>query len=284
VITLVSALGDAGKITLWDAHIVAAGDRGAELFYDVPNVSIRVSGGWHGEGTRLHLFGVGPWRAPGANMNHFAKESQIDIMAAAAGLDPVELRLANMSDPRMRRVLQAAAKSYGWKPRAAPGGNGRGRGVACGIDAGSYVALMADVKVDRTTGAVQVERVVAAQDMGVVVSPEGAKMQMEGCVTQGLGYTLTEELRFDGGTILDHNFDSYQLPRFSWLPQIETVLVPNDELAPQGGGEPAIVPMGAVVANAVFDATGVRFDRLPMTRERVRAALAKAKETPTTSS
>jgi nicotinate dehydrogenase subunit B len=275
VVTLASALDGAGRITLWDSHIVAAGDRGAELFYDVPNVSIKVSGGWHGEGTSLHLFGVGPWRAPGANMNVFAKESQVDIMAAAAGLDPVELRLANMSDERMLRVLQAAAKAYRWKPRAAPAANGRGRGVACGIDAGSYVALIADVAVDREKGAIKVERVVAAQDMGVVVSPVGAAMQMEGCITQGLGYTLTEELRFAGGEILDRNFDSYQLPRFSWLPKIETVLVPNDEVAPQGGGEPAIVPMGAVIANAVFDATGVRFFRLPLTAERVRAALAK---------
>ena len=149
--------------------------------------------------------------------------------------------------------------------------------MACGIDAGSYVALIADVAVDRATGAVRVERVVAAQEMGVVVNPDGAEMQMEGCVTLGLGYALTEELRFRGGEILDRNFDTYHLPRFSWVPRIETVLVRNDELAPQGGGEPAIVPMGGVIANAVFDATGVRFFRLPLTAERVRAALLPAK-------
>jgi len=111
--------------------------------------------------------------------------------------------------------------------------------------------------------------------MGVVVNPEGAKMQMEGCITQGLGYALTEELRFRGGEILDRNFDTYALPRFSWLPRIDTVLVKNDALDPQGGGEPAIVPMGGAIANAVFDATGVRFYRLPLTAARVRAALAK---------
>jgi nicotinate dehydrogenase subunit B len=277
-VELATALDGAGKITLWDYHVIAAGDRGAELFYDTPNVSIRVSGAWRGEGTDLHLFGVGPWRAPGANMNIFAKESQVDIMASAARIDPVELRLRNMTDERMRRVLQAAAEAYGWKPRVAPAATGRGRGVACAIDAGSYVTLMADVTVDREKGTVKVERVVAAQEMGVVVNPEGAKMQMEGCVTQGLGYALSEELRFRGGEILDRNFDTYQLPRFSWVPRIETVLVRNDELAPQGGGEPAIVPTGAVIANAVFDATGVRFYRLPMTAERVRAALATAKE------
>jgi nicotinate dehydrogenase subunit B len=134
------------------------------------------------------------------------------------------------------------------------------------------------VKVDAVQGAVQVERVVCAQDMGLVVNPDGAKMQMEGCVTMGLGYTFAEEVRFRGGEILDRNFDTYNLPRFSWLPHIETVLVRNDALAPQGGGEPAIVPVGAVMANAVFDASGVRLSRLPMTAGRIREAIRAARE------
>jgi isoquinoline 1-oxidoreductase len=278
LVKLHSALDASAKISLWDYHSIAAGGRGAELFYDVPNVSIRTSGSWMGGGGGMHLFSVGPWRGPGANMNIFAKESQVDIMAAHAGVDPVELRLANMSDERMRAVLQASANAYGWKPRPRPARGGRGRGVSCGIDAGTYVALIADVEVDLERGTIQVERVVAAQDMGVVVNPDGARMQMEGCITQGLGYCLTEELRFAGGEILDLSFDTYELPRFSWLPEIETVLVKNDELAPQGGGEPAIVPMGGAVANAVFDATGVRYYRLPLTPERVRAGLAKQRE------
>ncbi len=273
VVTLVSAVDRAGAMTAWDYHVFAAGDRGTDLFYDVPNARIRVSGSWHGGGTGLHPFGTGPWRAPGANMNVFAKESQIDLMAAAIGADPVEFRLRNTSDTRMLGVIRAAAKAYGWKPGAAPRRTGRGRGVACGIDAGTYVALIADVTVDRATGAIAVDRVVAAQEMGVVVNPEGATMQMEGCITMGLGYPLTEELRFEGGRILDTNFDTYELPRFSWVPRIETVLVRNDAVAPQGGGEPAIVPMGAVIANAVFDATGARLYRLPITPARLLAAL-----------
>ena len=123
----------------------------------------------------------------------------------------------------------------------------------------------------------RVERVVCAQDMGVVVNPDGATMQVEGCITMGLGYVLTEELQFRGGQVLDDNFDTYEIPRFSWLPKIETVLVKNDALAPQGGGEPAIVPMGAAIANAVFDATGTRLFRLPMTPARVKAALEQGK-------
>jgi CO/xanthine dehydrogenase Mo-binding subunit len=206
-------------------------------------------------------------------MNVFARESHIDIMAAEAKLDPVEFRLRNMGDERMRRVLQEAAKAFGWKPAAAP--SRRGWGVACGVDSGSCAVLAVEVKVDPATGAVRVERVVCAQDMGVVVNPEGATMQVEGCITMGLGYVLREEVRIRDGKVLDENFDTYEIPRFSWLPRIETVLVKNDALTPQGGGEPAIVPMGAAVANAVFDATGARLFRLPLTPARVKAAIEK---------
>jgi CO/xanthine dehydrogenase Mo-binding subunit len=141
------------------------------------------------------------------------------------------------------------------------------------MDAGTYCAMAAEVAVDRKTGEIRVKRVVAAQDMGLVINPDGAKMQMEGCITMGLGYVLTEELNFKGGEILDQNFATYELPRFSMLPKIETILISNDDLAPQGGGEPAIVPMGAVIANAVFDAIGVRMYRLPMTPARVLVAI-----------
>jgi CO/xanthine dehydrogenase Mo-binding subunit len=219
----------------------------------------------------VHLFATGPWRAPGANLNVFARESQIDIMAAKAGTDPLEFRLSNTSDVRMRSVLQAAATRFGW--RRAVGVSGRGHGIACGIDAGTYVALFAEVEADKGSGNVKVKRLVCAQDMGQVINPDGARMQMEGCITMGLGYALSETLRFKGGEILDRNFDTYELPRFSGLPEIEALLVKNDALAPQGGGEPAIVPVGAAIANAICDATGARVFRMPMTPEQVKKAL-----------
>jgi CO/xanthine dehydrogenase Mo-binding subunit len=138
---------------------------------------------------------------------------------------------------------------------------------------------MAEVEVDTKTGGVRVERIVCAQDTGEVINPEGVRMQIEGCLTMGLGYCLTEEIRFKDGRILDENFDTYEIPRFSWLPKIETVLVDNPEMAPQGCGEPAITTMGAVIANAVFDAAGVRMFTLPMTRARIREALKGLKAT-----
>jgi CO/xanthine dehydrogenase Mo-binding subunit len=134
---------------------------------------------------------------------------------------------------------------------------------------------MAEVAVDKSTGSIRVKRVVCAQEMGLCVNPEGAKLQMEGASTMGLGYALSEEVRFQGGEILDSNFDTYSIPRFSWLPEIETVILDAKASPCQGGGEPPIICMGAVIANAVFDATGARLLQLPMTPERVKDALSR---------
>ena len=274
VINIRAGLTAAKKIAFWDYEVIAAGNRGVEQFYDIPHHRTVVRGGWQANPPGMHPFAIGPWRAPGANANCFGRESHIDQLAAAAKQDPVAFRLANLTDARMRRVLEAAAAKFGWRGGAAsPRKAGTGYGVACGIDAGTYVAGIAEVAVDRPTGTVRVLRVVVAQDMGVVVNPEGAMQQLEGCVTQGLGYCLSEEVRFRNGEILDKNLTSYQLPKFSWVPKIEGVLIDNPELPAQGGGEPAIILMGAMVANAVFDATGTRMTQLPLTPLRVKAAL-----------
>jgi CO/xanthine dehydrogenase Mo-binding subunit len=170
-------------------------------------------------------------------------------------------------------VLKAAAKKFSWRSSKTP--SGAGYGIACGIDAGTYVALMAEVDADKGSGKVQVKRIVCAQDMGFVVNPEGATIQMEGCITMGLGYALAEEIRFKNGEIFDLNFDTYDIPRFSWLPEIETVLLENENMAPQGGGEPAIICMGGVIATAIYDATGAKLLQLPMTPARVKEALTR---------
>ena len=259
-----------GKLNYWDYHVYFAGERGSKQFYDIPNHSTSVHGsGWGGG---AHPFATGAWRAPGNNTNTFARESQISIMAHEAGIDQVEFRLQNLTDKIMKRVLKAAADKFGWQPAKS---NGKGYGVACGIDAGTSVAAIAEVEVVKNNGNVKVNRVVCAQDMGLVINPEGATIQMEGCITMGLGYTLSEDIHFKNGEILDVNFDTYTIPHFSWLPKIETVLIDNKEAAPQGGGEPAIVTMGAVVANAIFDAIGVRVFQLPMNPERVLEAIKK---------
>ena len=271
VINIRAGLDASKRIVSWDSEIIGAGSRGAAMFYAVPNHRTMTKGSWSGNQGGMHPFAVGPWRAPGANANVWARESHIDTLAAAAKMDPLEFRLLNLDNPRMKRVLEACAKLFNWTPKAAP--SGRGVGLACGEDAGTYVASMAEVKVDAATGAIRVLRVACAQDMGVVVNPEGARQQMEGCIMMGLGYTLAEEVRFRNGEVIDRNFGGYGVPKFSWMPKIETLILDSPDLPAQGGGEPAIVVMGAVVANAVFDATGARITQLPMTPARVKAAL-----------
>ncbi|PTX96506.1 molybdopterin cofactor-binding domain-containing protein [Opitutus sp. ER46] len=270
VVRIDSGLDAAGNVAFWDYEVRFAGDRGAAHFYSFANHRTTSVGNFSGP-AGVHPFRVGAWRAPGCNTNSFARELHLNRLAALAGVDQVEFRFRHLTDPRMIRVLKAAAEKANWQPAKGP--SGRGFGVALGIDSGSYVATIAEVAVDRATGAVQVKRVVCAQEMGVVVNPQGATIQMEGCIMMGLGYALTEEVRFDAGAVQDTNFDGYTIPRFSWMPKIETLIVPADDIPAQGGGEPAIIVMGGALANAVHDATGVEIDRLPMTRERISAAI-----------
>ena len=274
VVKMVSSIDREGRISLWDYSVYAAGEWGASASYDIANARIRSIG-------RASLYGatgeapVHPFAdhggGPGASMNVFATESQIDMMAAAAAIDPLECRLKNLTDARMRWVLLAAAGAFGWTAAAGP--SGRGYGIACVIDAGTYVATMAEVKVDRSTGKVNVLRVVSEQDMGVVVNPEGAKMQIEGGITMGLGYTMTEELCLKGGEILDSNTST--LTRFpASASSLESRRFSSRTTTSATRGQrPSITTTGAVIANAAFNAIGMRAFRLPMTAERVRMAI-----------
>lgn len=276
VVKVKSGIDSEGKILLWDYHVYLAGTRGADAIYDVPNQRI-TSYSEERDRYPVHPFGTGAWRAPNNNTNTFARETQIDIMAASAGIDPLEFRLKNLKDEKMIGVLKAVADKFGYVPGKTP--SGRGIGISCGTDAGTWVAHMAEVKVSERTGRVKVLRLVCAQDMGLCVNPQGALLQMEGCLTMGLGYTLTEEVKYDGGNIRDRNFDSYQIPRFSWLPKLECVIMDRKDQPPQGGGEPAIIGVGAAVGNAIFDATGARLYRVPFTPENVINAIRKAQDT-----
>jgi nicotinate dehydrogenase subunit B len=272
-----AGLDAAGKIVLWDYHNYHAGSRSSQPVYDIPHKRVLSYGGGFGGGgqggVRAHPFGTGAWRGPGSNTNIFATESHVDILAEAAGLDPLAFRLKNLANDRMKRVVDAAAARFGHAFAKAP--TGRGYGVAITDYLNTYVATMAEVEVDKAKGAVRALRVVCAQDTGEVINPEGARMQIEGCVTMGLGYCFTEEVRFRNGQVLVENFDAYEVPRFSWLPKIEVVLVDDPGLAPQGCGEPAVTVMGAVIANAIYDAIGVRVFTLPMTPARILEALSK---------
>ena len=272
VVKVQAGLDAADRIAFWDYEVRFAGDRGSDLLYDVANHRISAAGNFQGP-PGVHPFPVGAWRAPGCNTNAFAREAHMDQLAVLAGADPIEFRLRHLTDARAIRVLKAAAEHWGWKPAAGP--SGRGLGVACGLDSGTYVATIAEVAVDPVQGRITVKRVLCAQEMGLVINPAGATIQMEGCITMGLGYALAEEVHFKDGAIKDTNFDTYSIPLFSWLPKIETVILDAKNAPPQGGGEPAIIVMGAVLANAFHDATRVRIFDLPMTPDRIKAALGK---------
>ncbi len=272
VIKINSGIDSEGYIKMWDYHVYYAGTRGSETIYNVPNAKTS-DYTRNSNAPPVHPFATGPWRAPNNNTNTFGRECQTDIMAAAAGIDPLEFRLKNLKDEKMIACLKAVADKFGYTPAKLPGG--RGIGIACGTDAGTWVAGMAEVDVDKSTGKVKVKRIVIAQDMGLCVNPQGALLQMEGCITMGLGYTFSEEIIFEGGKIENRGFDNYEIPRFSWLPKMDCIILDRKDQAPQGGGEPAIIVIGALVANAIFDATGARVYRMPMTPARVLEAIRK---------
>ncbi len=270
VINIKSGLNDQGRITYWDFDVHLGGGREAEHFYDIPHS--RTSHLTAPRGTRDHPFFTGAWRAPSVNTNTFARESHMDILAAAAGVDPLEFRLRHLEHfPKMAKVLKTGAEKFGWTPARGP--SGRGYGFAAGIDVNTDVVVFVEVEVDKNTGYVQVKRAVCCQDMGIVVNPQGAILQAEGCMLMGLGYALREEIRFEGRKMLTRNYDTYSITQFNMAPELEVVLIDSQETVPHGGGEPAIVCMGAAVANAVFDATGKRIYRQPLTPERVKQAL-----------
>ena len=260
-----SGVDDNGKLKLWDFDIYCAGTRGTKLFYDIPNNRTRIF-----NDRDIHPFGTGAWRAPGNNSTTFARESHIDATAHAAKIDPLEFRLNNTKDESMSATLKLAAKTFGWDSKKP---EDHGYGIALGADAGTLVAIIAEVHVDRKTGVVQPIKVVCAQDMGQVVNPHGATVQTEGGITMGLGYSLYEDIEFDWGRVKSRNFKNYTITKFSSTPKIECVFIDKMDSKPQGGGEPAIVCVGGAIANAVFDACGARVNRMPVTPKRILEAL-----------
>lgn len=223
-------------------------------------------------------------RAPGKIANVFAVESFTDEMAAAVGADPVEFRLRALTDPRAIEVLKRAAEMIGWQarpspnPRAAQGNLLLGRGVAYMRykQAENYVALAMEVAVDRASGRIEVRRITCAHDCGLVVNPDGLCNQVEGCILQTLSRALHEEVKFDRSRVTSVDWSSYPILRFPEIPPVEVALINRPELPPVGAGEAATAPVAAALANAIFDATGVRLRTVPFTPARVEAALAKS--------
>jgi len=254
VIEVSSGVRHDGTITAWEFDNYNSGGSAIEGMYDIAKRRTA----FHPSQSPLRQ---GSYRGLAATANHFAREVHMDEMAHVLKLDPVEFRLKNIKDERLRAVLQAAAKTFGWGGKKT---DGRGVGIACGFEKGSYIATAAEVSVDAKTGRVKIERVVESFECGAIVNPRHLHNQVEGAVMQAIGGALFESIQFKNGQILNGKFSKYRLPRFSDMPVIEVVLVDRKDLPSAGAGETPIVGLAPAVANAIFDLTGKRIRSLPL--------------------
>lgn len=246
-----------GTLTAWEFHNYNSGPSAVRTPYTVPNVRTE----FHAADTPLRQ---GAYRALASTANNFARESVMDELAHAVGMDPLAFRLKNLKDDRLRAVLEAAAKQFGWGKAKAVANHGFG--LACGTEKGSFVATCAEVAIEEAKGnkQVRVVRVVTAFECGAVLNPDHLKNQVEGAVVMGLGGALFEHIDFADGKVLNPHFADYRLPRFRDAPVLETVLLNRKDLPSAGAGETPIIGIAPAVGNAIFAAAGVRLRSMPM--------------------
>jgi CO/xanthine dehydrogenase Mo-binding subunit len=255
VMEIKSGIAADGVLTAWEFHNYNSGMSAIETPYVVPNQHIE----FHSTQCPLRS---GSYRGLAATANFFARESHMDELAGAAQLDPLEFRLKNLSDPRVRAVLEAAAKSFGWPRKKKQ--EGQGFGIAGGFEKGGYVATCVEVAVDRSSGAVRVVRITTAFECGAIVNPDGLRNQVIGANIQGLGGALFEAIEFENGRITNPRFSRYRVPRFRDVPDVEAVLLDRKDLPSAGAGETPIMGVAPAIGNAIFDATGIRLRGLPL--------------------
>jgi CO/xanthine dehydrogenase Mo-binding subunit len=255
VIEIKSGVGADGLLTAWEFHNYNSGASAIDTPYSVPNQHIE----FHSTQCPLRS---GSYRGLAATANFFARESHMDTLAHAAQMDPLEFRLKNLADPRLRAVYQAAAKSFGWPRKKTQAG--QGFGVAGGFEKGGYVATCAEVAVDRSSGAVRVVKVTTAFECGAIVNPDGLRNQVIGANIQGLGGALFEAIEFENGRITNPRFSRYRVPRFRDVPEVEALLLDRKDLPSAGAGETPIMGVAPAIGNAIFDAIGTRITSLPM--------------------
>jgi nicotinate dehydrogenase subunit B len=243
-----------GTITAWEFHNYNSGSAGIRTYYDIANQRIV----FHPTKYPLRQ---GSYRALAATANHFARESHMDELAHAVKIDPLEFRLKNLKEARLRAVFEAAGKKFGWGRSKSPG---QGFGMGGGYEKLGYIATFAEVNVDPKSHEVRIARVVTAFECGAIVNPDGLRNQVEGANIQGLGGALFEAIQFENGKILNDRLSQYRVPRFSDVPVIETVLLDRKDLPSVGAGECPLVGLAPAIANAIFDAAGVRLRSLPL--------------------
>ena len=257
MIEIEAALDAVGTLLSWDFTNINSGGAAVDSPYDVPRKRCRFV-------PSAPPLRQGSYRTLAATANNFARESFMDELAHAAGSDPLEFRLAHLKEPRLRAVLEAAAKRFGWAERKKSLPAGIGIGLACGTEKGSFVAACVEVAADRAEGKIQVRRVCQVFECGAVQNPDNLLAQVQGCIIMGLGGALSEEIRFEEGKVLNASFSGYQVPRFRDVPELDLQLLNRPDLPSVGGGETPIIAVAPAIANAVFQATGVRIRAMPI--------------------
>ncbi len=257
VIECKGGLDAKGSLVAWDFTSINPGGAAIDTPYNISNTRILSAG----SDSPLRQ---GAYRCLGATANNFARESFMDELAAAAGADPLDFRLAHLENPRIRTVLEAAARHFDWPKRKKQTTADVGVGLACGTEKNSVVAACARVRIDRRRGRIRVEHVCEAFECGPIQNPGNLLSQVQGCITMGLGPALREELRFENGRILNAGFAGYLVPRFKDLPKFDIHLINKTDIPSAGAGETPIIAIAPAIANAVFDATGIRVRSMPM--------------------
>jgi isoquinoline 1-oxidoreductase len=266
VIEIKSSANRDGALGAWEFHNYNSGGSQVRSLYSIPNQQ----SAFHQVSSPLRQ---GSYRALAATANHFARESHMDELAHAAGIDPLEFRLRNLKDDkegrdRLRAVILAAAKAFDWPKKKDAG---HGVGIAGGSDKGSFVATCVEVAVEPSNGRVQVIRALSAFECGAIVNPDHLQNQVEGALVMGIGGALFEAIEYDEGRITNARFSRYRVPRFRDTPTIEVVLIDRKDLPSAGAGETPIVAIAPAIGNAIFDATGIRLRSLPMAPQGVKA-------------
>ncbi|HEY7403281.1 MAG TPA: molybdopterin cofactor-binding domain-containing protein [Candidatus Angelobacter sp.] len=255
VIDVKSGIAADGKLVAWEYHNYNSGPAAIDTPYNVPNKKVEF------HPAKNPPLRQGSYRGLAATANHFARESHMDELAQLAGMDPLQFRLKNITDPRLRAVFEKAAERFGWGKQKAT--RQRGFGIAGGFEKNGYLATCAEIAVD-ARGQVRIVRVVESFDCGAVVNPNGLRNQIEGAIVQGLGGAMVEAIHFADGRVLNGRFRDYHVPRFRDLPKIEVELIDRKDVPPAGAGETPLMGLAPAVAGAIFSATGIRLRGLPL--------------------
>ena len=267
VITISAALDDANAIAAWEHINFNSGASSIGTPYEIPHTATEFR---NCDSPPLR---AGSYRALAATANTFARESMMDELAEQSGLNPLEFRLKQLKNDRMRAVLAAAAEKFRWEERWKRNSERQnaGVGLACGTEKGSYVACCVSITVNKE-GEYRVHEIVEAYECGAILNPRNTQAQVEGAIIQGLGGAFREEMRFENGHVINGRFSHYLVPRFRDVPKIDCVLLDRKDLASVGAGETPIIAVAPAIANAIANAVQVRVRSMPIRNEAARPA------------